>query len=41
MAAWIFLLCLRNLRLALPTMRPMIGRMAIITSVSFQFIHSR
>ncbi len=41
MADWILLLCLRNLRLALVTIRAISGRMATITRVSFQFIHSR
>ncbi len=40
MAVWIFLLCLRNLRLALETITPITGRIATITRVSFQFIHS-
>ncbi|CAM5400239.1 hypothetical protein SSTU70S_03777 [Stutzerimonas stutzeri] len=40
MATWIFLLCLRNLRLALVTIRAMTGRMATITRVSFQFMYS-
>lgn len=41
MATWIFLLCLRNLRLALLTMKAINGRMATITRVSCQFIQSR
>ncbi len=41
MATWIFLLCLRNLRLAVVTITAMTGRIASITRVSFQFIHSR
>ncbi|MCY1299797.1 hypothetical protein D9M70_493380 [compost metagenome] len=40
-ATWIFLLCLRNFRLALPTIKAISGRMASITKVSFQFIQSR
>ena len=40
-ASCIVRLCLRNLRLALVTITPMIGRMAMMTRVSFQFIHSR
>ena len=39
-ATWIFLLCLRNFLLALDTITPITGRIATITSVSFQFIHS-
>ncbi len=40
MLVWIFLLCLRNFLLVLVTIRPMTGRIATITRVSFQFIHS-
>jgi|GEM_PF-4989708 len=40
MDVWIFLLCLRNFLLVLVTITPITGRMAIITRVSFQFIHS-
>ncbi|MDT4884528.1 hypothetical protein FQZ97_1206790 [compost metagenome] len=39
-ATWIFLLCLRNFLLALLTINAINGRMATITSVSFQFIQS-
>ncbi|MCY1184466.1 hypothetical protein D9M73_251620 [compost metagenome] len=40
-ATWIFLLCLRNFLLALPTMKAIKGRIASMTRVSFQFIHNR
>ena len=41
MATWIFLLCLRNLRLAPVTMTAISGRIATMTNVSAQFIHSK
>jgi len=40
-ATWIFFACLRNFLLVLLTSTPISGRMATITRVSFQFIHSR
>lgn len=41
MATWIFLLCLRNFLLATLTITAITGRMATITKVRCQFIHSR